>query len=280
MANITPLSLTHPLSPLKRKGRTFEESIKETNLRTGEPGSSNFAPLPKRKQILRESTNTSEESRLRSEGSSATGLNHRRTYKRDVLEKLAASTDSQLTQSSLHSKPDNIYSSSSNGPCNLASTDPNPVSPKPLVKFAEISKDEYRTSSHASDADDERDESDLETVIGYGDERFDTDTRLKDKENIPPTRTHQDDQGLSIELQDKLSVKSEKQRHGLDEGQFSEKAIVTVSTSVENEGKENIAVSLTPAPGSPNSGIGEDADEEDNGAATHVPVRLGRSKEE
>lgn len=268
MANVTPLSLTHPLPPLKRKGRTFEESIKETNLRTGEPESPNFAPLPKRKQILPKATNISEESRPRSEGSSAPGLNHRRTYKGDVLKKLAASALSQPVQFSLHSRPDNAYSGSSNDPCNLASTDPNQVSAKPLVEFAKICKEEYRTSSHASDADDERDESDLETVIGCGDEPFDTDNRFKDKENVPPTRTHQDDQGLSVELKDKLSVTSEKHRHGMDDGQSSENVSVTASTSVEKEGKENTTVSLISPPGSPLSGNGEDADEEDNGATT------------
>lgn len=266
MANVTPLSLTHPLPPLKRKGRTFEESTKETNLRTGEPGSPNFAPLPKRKQMLSKSTKISKESRLRSEGSSAPGLNHGRTYNGDVLEKLAASIDSQPTQSTLSSRPDNAYSGPSNDPCNLASTDSNVVSSKSLVELAEISKEEYRTSSQASDADDECDESDLETVIGCDDELFDIDNRFKNKENIPPSRAHQDDQGLSVELRNKLSVKSEKHRHGMGEGQSSEKVSVTVSTSVEKQETENTTVSFVSPPRSPLSGMGEDADEEDNGA--------------
>lgn len=280
MANVTPLSLTHPLPPLKRKGRNFEESLKETNPRTGEPGSPNFAPLPKRKQILPKSTNISEKSRPRSEGFSAPVPNHRRTHKGDVLEKLAASTDSQPTQSTLSSRPDNAYSGSSNDPCNLTFTKSNPVSTKPLVELAEISKEEYRTSSQASDADDERDESDIETVIGCDDEPSDTENRFKGKENIPPTRPHQDDQGLSVELQDKLSVKSEKHRHGMDEGQSSEKVRVTVSKSVKKQETENTAVSLMSSPGSPLSGVGEDADEEDNGATSQTPVRLERSKKE
>lgn len=266
MANVTPLSLTHPLPPLKRKGRTFEESTKETNLRTGEPGSPNFAPLPKRKQMLSKSTKISKESRLRSEGSSAPGLNHGRTYNGDVLEKLAASLDSQPTQSTLSSRPDNAYSGPSNDPCNLASTDSNVVSTKSLVELAEISKEEYRTSSQASDADDECDESDLETVIGCDDELFDIDSRFKNKENIPPSRAHQDDQGLSVELRNKLSVKSEKHRHGMDESQSSEKVSVTVSTSLEKQETENTTVSFMSPPRSPLSGLGEDADEEDNGA--------------
>ena len=266
MANVTPLSLTHPLPPLKRKGRTFEESIKETKLRTGEPGFPNFAPLPKRKQILPKSTKISQESRLRSEGSSAPGLNYRRTYNGDAIEKFAASLDSQLTQSTLSSRPDNTYSGPSNDPCNLASTDSNVVSTKPLVELAEMSKEEYRTSSQASDADDECDESDLETVIGCDDEPSDTDNHFKNKENIPPTRAHQDDQGLSVELRDKLLVKSDKPRHGMDKAQSREKDSVTVSKSVEKQETENTIVSLMPPPDSSLSGMGEDADEEDNGA--------------
>lgn len=266
MANVTPLSLTHPLPPLKRKERTFEESIKESKLRTGEPGFPNFAPLPKRKQILPKSTKISKESRLRSEGSSAPGLNYRRTYDGDAIEKLAPSLDSQPTQSTLSSRPDNAYFGPSNDPCNLGSTDSNVVSTKPLVELAEISKEEYRTSSQASDADDECDESDLETVIGCDDEPSDTDNYFQNKENIPPTRAHQDDQGLSVELRDKLLVKSEKPRHGMDKGQSREKVSVTVSTSVEKQETENTIVSLMSPPESPLSGMGEDADEEDNGA--------------
>lgn len=275
MASVTPLSLTHP--PLKRKGRAFDESIKEKYIRTGEPGSPNFAPPPKRKQTLPKSSKIPEESRPRGEGSSAASLNNRRTYKGDVLEKLAASIDSQLTQSALLSGPDNVSSGSRNDPRNLATIGFNPLSTKPLVELAEISKEEYRASSQASDADDERDESDLETVIGCDDEPSDTDNHFKDKENIPPTRRYQDDQGLSVELQDKLSVTSQKHRDGTDGAQSSEKVSVTKSTSVNKRETENTAVSLISPPGSPLSGVGEDADEEDNGA---IPVRLERPKKE
>lgn len=275
MASVTPLSLTH--LPLKRKGRTFDESIKEKYIRTGEPGSPNFAPLPKRKQTLPKASKVPEESHPRGEGSPAASGNHRRTYKGEVLEKLAASNDSQLTQSVLLSGPDNASSGSINDPRNLPTIDYNPLSTKPLVELAEISKEEYRASSQASDADDERDESDLETVVGCDDEPYDTDNEFKDKENIPPTRTHQDDHGLSVELQDKLSVKSHNHRDGMDGAQRIEKLRVTKSASVKKRQTENTAVSLISPPGSPLSGVGEDADEEDNGA---VPVRLERSKKE
>lgn len=140
MANVTPLSLTHPLPPLKRKGRAFEESIKETNLRTEEPRSPNFAPFPKREQILPKSTKISEESCPGSGDSSTPSLSHRRKYKGDVSEKLAASIDSLPTHSALCSRPDNAYSGSSNGPCSLVSTDSNTASTKSLVELAGISK--------------------------------------------------------------------------------------------------------------------------------------------
>lgn len=280
MASVTPLGLTHPLPPLKRKGRTFDESIREKIIRTGEPGSPNFAPLPKRKQTLPKSSKIPEESRPRGEGSSAAGLNHRRTYKGDVLGKLAASIDSQPTKSALFSGPDNASSGSRNDPRNHATIDFSPFSNKRLVELAEISKGEYRASSQASDADDERDESDLETVIGCDDEPSDTDNHFKDKENIPPTRTYQDDQGLSVELQDKLSVKSQKHRDGMDGAQSSEKDRVTKSTSVVKYETENTAVSLICSPDSPLSGVGEDADEEDNGATRRMPMRLERFKKE
>lgn len=280
MASVTPLSLTHPLPPLKRKGRTFEESIKGKNIRTGEPGSPTFAPLPKRKQTLPKSSKTPEESRPRSEGSSVVELNHRRIYKEDVLQKLTASTNSQTTQSDLHFGPGNAIPSSRDDPCNLATIDFNPPSTKSLVELVEISKEEYRASSQASDADDERDESDLETVIGCDDEPFDTDNHFKDKENIPPTRTYQDDQGLSVELQDKLSVKGQKHRDGRYGLQSGEKGSVTKSTSVDKHETKNNVISLISPPGSPLSGVGEDADEEDNGATRQMPVRLERSKKE
>lgn len=274
MASVTPLSLTYPLPPLKRKGRTFDESIKEKNIRTAEPGSPTFAPLPKRKQTLPKPSKIPEEWHPRGEGSSVAGLNHRRTYK------LTASIDSQPTQSALFSGPDNASSGSRNDPCNYATADFNSFGTKPQVEFAEISREEYRAFSQASDADDERDESDLETVIGYDDEPSDTDNHFKDKENIPPTRTYQDDQGLSVELQDKLSIKSQKHRDGIDGAQSSEKVSVTKSTSVDKHETENTAVSLISPPGSPLSGVGEDADEEDNGATRQMPVRLERSKKE
>lgn len=275
MANVTPLSLTH--LPLKRKGRTFDESIREEYIRTGEPGSPNFAPLSKRKQTLPTSPKIPEESRPRGEGSSAASLNHLRTYNGNVLEKLTTSINSQLTQSALLSGPNNASSGSRNDPRNLAAINFNPLSTKPLAEFAEMSKEEYRASSQASDADDERDESDLETVVGCDDEPSDSDNHFKDKENIPPTRTHQDDQGLSVELQDKLSVKSQNHGDGMDGAQSSEKVSVTKSTLVNKRETENTAVSLISPPGSPLSGVGEDADEEDNGA---MPVRLERSKKE
>lgn len=276
MASVTPLSLNHP--PLKRKGRTFDESIKEKYIRTGEPGSPSFAPLPKRKQTLSKSSKIPEELRPRGEGSSAASLNYRRTYKGDVLEKLATSIDSHLPQSNLLSGPNNASSGSRNDPRNLPTIDFNPPSTKPLVELAEISKEKYRPSSQASDADDERDESDLETVIGRDDELSDTDIyHFKDKENIPPTRTYQDDQGLSVELQDKLSVKSQNNRDSMDGAQSSEKVSVTKPTSVNKRETENTAVSLISPQGSPLSGVEEDADEEDNGA---MPVRLERSKRE
>lgn len=280
MASVTPLSLTHPPPPLKRKGRTFDESTKEKCIRTGDPGSPNFAPLPKRKQTLPKSSNIPEESHPRSEGSSAASVNHRRTYRGDALEKLVVSIDSRLTQSALLSGPDNASSGSRNDPCNLAAIDFNPLRIKPLVELAEISKEEYRAASQESDADDERDESDLETVIGCDDESSDTDNHFKDKENIPPTHIYQDDQGLSVELQDKLSVKSQRHRDGMDGAQSSEKVIVTKSTSVDKRETENNGVSLISPPGSPLSGVGEDADEEDNGATRQMPVRLERSKME
>lgn len=272
MASVTPLSLTHP--PLKRKGRTFDESIKEKYIRTGEPWSPSFAPLPKRKQTLSKSSKIPDESRPRGEGSSVASLNHRRTYKGDVLEKLATSIDSHLPQSNLFYGPNNASSGSKNGPRNLPTIDFNPLSTKPLVALTEISKEKYRPSSQASDADDERDESDLETVIGYDDELSDTDNHVKDKENIPPTRIYQDDQGLSVELQDKLSVKSQNNREGMNGVQSSEKFSVTKSISVNKRETEN---TLDSPQGPPLSGVEEDADEEDNGA---MPVRLERSKKE
>lgn len=277
MASVTPLSLTH--LPLKRKGRTFDESIKERYIRTGEPLSPSLAPLPKRKQTLPKSSKIPEESRPRGEGSSAASLNHHRIYKGDVLEKLATSIDPHLPQSTLLSGPDKAYLGSRNDPRNVPNIYFNPLSTEPLVELAEISKEKYRASSQASDADDERDESDLETVIGCDDELSDTDNHVKeDKENIPPTRTYQDDHGLSVELQDKLSVKSQNKRDGMDGAQSSEKVSVTKSTSVKKRETENIAVvSLISPQTSPPSGVEEDADEEDNGA---MPVRLERSKKE
>ena len=49
-----------------------------------------------------------------------------------------------------------------------------------------------------------------------------------------------------------------------------------MSTSVQKEEKKNIAVSIMSPPGSPLSGIVEDADEEDNAATPQMPARFER----
>ncbi len=275
MADLTPLSITHQLPRFKRKGRSFEENIQDGALRIEELEPRDPAPQRKRKHMMPMSSIIPRQLSPKIQALMPGLLE----YTGSKTNKSCSASVSVESTSSPLSFPtfDGPNPGAKKGQSHLPSSDLNSISNKALAELDEISSKVYRISGQASDADDERDASDIETLLGYDDELEDTDT-LENQENIPPGGVDQDDQGLSTGLRDGLSINGMRghisNRSNSDENRSIEGGISIVVLK-ERETKRRELPLISPLLFSVTA---EEADEEDNAATPTKAARSERSK--
>lgn len=318
-ATVTPLSIAHPVPVSKRKGRSFEESIKEGIFSEAEkkykcsdtyrqlaaikvnsnslsqrkhlPSTTSTLPLIKspptstrkrRVQVL-ETSDQGEEQHSGIENGSVRrkGFNAEQTSQAAVhvssLSKHTKSSANTFSSSALVSFIP--YSSTQGMSTNLAtkclkagtqegalkstSLVLGPIDTKAAAELSKISCSGYRGSGQASDADDERDESDIDRLIGSiknaGADHLNGDSVVPSPD--------QDDQGLHTKFQGMLLIPSKKRRtkEEIKDESNSESSATSPSKYVETK------MERSPSKLGLSSGTAEDADEEDNATKENCP---------
>lgn len=311
-ANVTPLSIAYPLPLSKRKGRSFEENIKEVTSTEAEKNSKrkdthpqlaavkvNSHSLSKRKQsssatstmTLIKSSPTSPRKRhvevfkashqddeqnsgyknssvrpigftaeqtsqvvLPTSGLSKGTVFSANGFSSNVLVSFSPDSSTQGMSSNFATKC--LTTDTQEGPLKPSSSVLGIVDTKVTAELSKIPCGEYRGSGQASDADDERDESDVDTLIGHH-ENADIDRLNRDSVVPSPEK---DDQGLHCKLRAMRLIQSEKRRskEGINDDYYSESSATSPIKMAENT-MEHPPSKLGLSPGT-----AEDADEEDN----------------
>lgn len=314
-ADVTPLSIAHPVPLSKRKGRSFEENVKEGTFSQAEkkykcndthrqlaavkvnsnglskrkhaPSTSSTlssiksAPTspPKRcVQVLEISHRGDEQnwcteySCVRANSFTAEQTSHA-AFSKSSLPKSTASANtlssSVLLSSGLDpsmvgtstklttkSKEAETEEGSIKPPSSVLRT----VDTKATTELGNIACSDYRGFGQASDADDERDESDIDLLIGNNEN---ADANRLNHDPVASSEK-QDDQGLHTELQAMVLIQSN--RHRTKEGKYSsESGGTSPSKTVETK------MERPPPILGLSSGTAEDADEEDNANKENSP---------
>lgn len=146
------------------------------------------------------------------------------------------------------------------------SSDLDGIHKKALAELNKFCKEKYRKYGQASDADDEREDSDAETLLGAKKDEMDDEISFLDKENLTPN-PNQDDQGLHMELRDMLCIRNKKRRISLPTSdEHSEEGSSAVSLDKGKKIKLNSPKS-SPAPAVTTAialGVLQDSKEEDS----------------
>lgn len=315
-ADVTPLSIAHPVPLSKRKGRSFEENVKEGTFPQAEKKykgndthrqlaavkvnsnglserkhapsitstlssikSAPTSPLKRCVQVLAtshrgdEQTSCTEYSCVRPNGFTAEQTSHAAFSKFSLLKSTESGADTLSSSGLLSSGLDhstlgistNLTTKSQEaetkeGPIKPPSSVLRTVDTKAAAELSQSACSDYRGSGQASDADDERDESDIDPLIGTNEN---TDA---DRLNHDPVASSvkQDDQGLHTELQAMVLIQS--YSHRTKKGKCSsESGGTSPSKTVETK------MERSPSMLGLSSGTAEDADEEDNANKENSP---------
>ncbi|MCJ1468417.1 hypothetical protein MMC07_007045 [Pseudocyphellaria aurata] len=329
-ANMTPLSIGHPMSLSKRKGRSFEENAKEVTfseagkrnkcndthrqlatVKVKSNGMSKCKHLPSTKstldfvksastsprkhhlQVLEtrhqggEQYLSSETCSFRPNGFTAEQISQAALSVSSLLEcpKSSATTSSSSVPVSISqdSSTQNTTSKlaaeclkpkTKESPLKLPSSVMSTVDTKAAPGFIKLSSSEYRGSGQASDADDERDESDIDPStrnnIHTDVESITRDTVVPNPDNGLDKGPDNDDEDLHAKLQKMLLTKSKKRRtkNGIKEEYNSESSTTSPLKSMETK------LESSPSKFGLLSGTAEDADEEDNATKKDFPPVL------
>ena len=316
-ADVTPLSIAHPVPLSKRKGGSFEENVKEGTFPQAEKKykcndthrqlsavkvnsngqskrkhppsttstffsikSAPTSPLKRCIQVLEtshpddEQNSCTKDSCVRSKGFTAEQTSHAAFSKFGLPKSTESSADILSSSGLLSSRLDpstlgisTILTTKSQeaetveGAIELPSSALRTVDPKASTELRKLASSDYRGFGQASDADDERDESDIDPLIETN-ENTDGDRLNHD---AVASSGKQDDQGLHTKLHAMVLIQSN--RHRTKEGKRSSESGGTPPSKIVETRMERSPPVLGFV-----SGTAEDADEEDNADKENSPA--------